>query len=1315
MEENLVVEECGLYRAHGFTTGAMAISEKLGKLSVVRKLDSVSKKKIALNILEFWNVFECPNIFLERQIPFDGISIEAVTWKSDLVFCACTDGSVYIVSPYLSKKQRVQVCPSALWCCTSSPHSEEVFFGSDSGFVFAIGFNEDNVPIARRVLHVGMDHRIMSIACSFKNNGLKLAVGMVDRIEIHSIVSAGAVPLDPIHIDIPRQNEKKATIVWTLHFLNNHVLISGDSQGKVTFWNSNNGASYKIIPSHQADILCLAVGNNDTIFVSGVDHRIQAISGLTGGEKQFDWSTVGQRLIHEIDVRSMATYGMWLISGGAEHHLTLSNPHINVQTPPTSKYSVPRHGNFMLFTHPQYVEIWNRGTSGVQSKHSSNRVPLSAGPTKLAQLYLPKSGFITSAVMSESGRFVAVAGADSMLIYEVNLSKDRGKAKKTTTEPVKVCTTVPDVSVTAMYMTSKFCYYASGDFDIRRFMFASKKRTTLVESQGSSVLRTLVVSIDDTVAVALNCRSQLILFGNLYTAKSEDAESKIPTYRSIDLNTVPIDCRFLTNDVKSVIVLNASSKFSLTCVDLATGAQIGSALTANGLFPSKDQKIRDMVVAFSDISPDNQTIVTSSSGGYVIISDLLQKERTVLYEPTQSKYRSKCPARPFWDGSLLVQSRPSSFPSENSTATTSQVPSQNISFASIKEELPYYSSPSPSQLQPQSIEDDIGGAVRYGVPSTSSAAVLTVNMNGSVSQAQPMAVSSGSMNGNVPSMTSTVPPGQMQASGVPNGMKQIHIQHQYIPSHQQQISAVGGPVPHGTMQQHMTAAASGNVPSRPPSEIHSQLQQHSIPAMQSDVQATTKCARFFRTLIQLSNQPDHQQNAESVTNLVREVIVGEIRVEQFTSRLQQALGSKAQPHLKPFLEKTLPALRERMQQSELILEGINLNHIAGIRPLSDHSGSTFSSPESMPGSVSNGQKIVAQSRTAACGMPGNVQFVQHQPATHLIKTDGSGQIVQRIQSVGVNGTLSPASALSTPPPNCVSGSSLPGVKMEPAEPATPASISSHNEELVAPASCAPGPPIASSQLAPQTSTATCAPAASGPPPEQIQTKPFTNYQMLNQYRVLAFDVLLSRIRHAMPEAVHGTSNGVGQSVLPADDHALTLLAQAAEYRLRKVLTHLSTTAEHRSEQLRSNSNYRQLDDHRRQLKFMEEMDKLEHERRENREKEALIRMSKSKGKDKDTLEKAKQIQHADQMAARNRDANAAAMAALSGTKKRRLEDPLDQSIGHGISMSLPTNRPRTKRVLTKDFMLVLSQDKFMKDSELRLRLLYTSSAKEQSL
>ncbi|PIO72577.1 hypothetical protein TELCIR_05480 [Teladorsagia circumcincta] len=121
--------------------------------------------------------------------------------------------------------------------------------------------------------------------------------------------------------------------------------------------------------------------------------------------------------------------------------------------------------------------------------------------------------------------------------------------------------------------------------------------------------------------------------------------------------------------------------------------------------------------------------------------------------------------------------------------------------------------------------------------------------------------------------------------------------------------------------------------------------------------------------------------------------------------------------------------------------------------------------------------------------------------------------------------------------------------------------------------------------------------------------------------------------------------------------------------------------------IRLNPNYGPIDDTRRQLRFLEDIDRQQEEQRENREKEALIRMSKSKGIAKDTIERAKEMQRADAEAKRNRDANAAAIAALSSGSKvarpKRNRTPnsrWDQVSGGGVSGAV--HRPRTKSART---------------------------------
>uniref|UniRef100_A0A1I7XPK0 TAFH domain-containing protein n=1 Tax=Heterorhabditis bacteriophora TaxID=37862 RepID=A0A1I7XPK0_HETBA len=360
-----------------------------------------------------------------------------------------------------------------------------------------------------------------------------------------------------------------------------------------------------------------------------------------------------------------------------------------------------------------------------------------------------------------------------------------------------------------------------------------------------------------------------------------------------------------------------------------------------------------------------------------------------------------------------------------------------------------------------------------------------------------------------------------------------------------------------------------------------------------DQNMVIKCVRFFKTLIQLSQQPDQQQSPQSgrqtahrVKELVSTVIFGQMPAEEFTARLQDALKSQAQPHLLPFLQKTLPYLRTALKNGEVFIEGI-------------------SPPPGFP---------IAQ----------NAQVQQPQTG---VPQAGPHQLL-------FPGPVIPNTSQSM---SSVSG---PGITIPPSV-----------ETMDDPGPC---PPIHAEE-------------------DVIQVRQLQEGAL--ESALLRPPDIMKKITRRMNEACY------------VEEDVLTLISDAAEYRLRELLGELAVLAEHRVDPLRLNPNYGPIDDTRRQLRYIEEMDRQQEEQRENREKEALIRMSKSKGIAKDTIERAKEMQRADAEAKRNRDANAAAIAALSGNKSVR---PKWDQVGGGATNTV--HRSRIIRVNIRDLHALVSQD-----------------------
>ncbi|PKI83848.1 U3 small nucleolar RNA-associated protein [Malassezia vespertilionis] len=138
------------------------------------------------------------------------------------------------------------------------------------------------------------------------------------------------------------KNRNEHTIIWSVAVLADETLITGDSTGRVTFFDARSrvpipGATFQ---AHTAgsDILCLCVNSDaSAVYSAGVDQKVAEYTSI-GAQK---WAMTGVRRLHAHDIRALAMdppYNIWrahqavppparlpvLVSAGIDFHIVLT-------------------------------------------------------------------------------------------------------------------------------------------------------------------------------------------------------------------------------------------------------------------------------------------------------------------------------------------------------------------------------------------------------------------------------------------------------------------------------------------------------------------------------------------------------------------------------------------------------------------------------------------------------------------------------------------------------------------------------------------------------------------------------------------------------------------------------------------------------------------------------------------------------------------------------------------------------------------------------------------------------------------------------
>ncbi|XP_026094814.1 transcription initiation factor TFIID subunit 4-like isoform X2 [Carassius auratus] len=443
------------------------------------------------------------------------------------------------------------------------------------------------------------------------------------------------------------------------------------------------------------------------------------------------------------------------------------------------------------------------------------------------------------------------------------------------------------------------------------------------------------------------------------------------------------------------------------------------------------------------------------------------------------------------------------------------------------------------------------------------------------------------------------------------------------------------------------------------------------PVLSQEMQENVKkCRNFLATLIKLaSHNSPSPETSRNVKALVQDLLDAKIEPEEFTNRLQTELKSSPQPYLIPFLKKSLPALRLTLLNSQQSLTQLSQTATTST-PLSVNTIKA-PAPSTQPTTVSAIRPAAALASTTTMAVK--------RPGVQATPTRMPMVITQTVRAQGAFGT-----PLQVRSPMSVAVQAMANQKQKLNDPgggtfrddddindvASMAGVNLNEENARI---LATGSELVGTQI------------------HSCKDEAFLPASLLHK-RLLE------------------TAKKFGVTEMSME--TVTLISHATQSRLRSMLEKVSAVAQHRADACKDEELYEQASDVRTQLKFFEQLEKIEKQRKDDEERELLMKAAKSRSRQEDPeqarlKQKAKEMQQQELAQMRQRDANLTALAAIGPRKKRKLDSP-GASAGaefpagssgsatgstSSSTSSVRQTRQRVTRVNLRDLIFCLEQER----------------------
>ncbi|XP_078397281.1 transcription initiation factor TFIID subunit 4-like isoform X3 [Cetorhinus maximus] len=437
---------------------------------------------------------------------------------------------------------------------------------------------------------------------------------------------------------------------------------------------------------------------------------------------------------------------------------------------------------------------------------------------------------------------------------------------------------------------------------------------------------------------------------------------------------------------------------------------------------------------------------------------------------------------------------------------------------------------------------------------------------------------------------------------------------------------------------------------------------------------------------------------------------GKVEVEEFTNQLYKELKSSPQPYLVPFLKRSLPALRKLMPNSQAFIQQCLQKPATPASTLAAVSGA---SKQANPGQATKTITVTSASQQAKVlqTLPSPQMVVQQSGV--LIKSQAS--MLPRTQTVTLQRT---PNHIIVP----VSKNQVKETQAGAATLVTKVSLAQMNKNPTSVLlQTSPGQIIkkeaGGTTFRDEDDINDVASMAGVNINEENARILATNSELVGTIiRSCKDEAFLSSVSLQKKALEIGKKHGVTE----VNSDVLSTISHATQEHLRELVEKLTVIAQHRMATYKDDDRYSLLNDTRSQLKFFEQLDRLEKQRKDEDERETLLRLAKSRAKHEDPeqlrlKQRAKEMQQLELAQLQQREANLAALAAIGPRKRKTPDSPGLRTGNEGLSGSgsalgglraaqaRPYLRQRITRVNLRDLILCLEQDRSKRHSPLLYR------------